>query len=456
MSNFFDIDLLKQVSATIVGVFVALFAGYLLDRWINKRKITKILKLLSEEAIVNGQNLKNLSDYIKEAVSFLENSQSNDFTPFYTYLYTFNTLIKKNIFGIITQQNLFFYINNETLNNIYAAYNRIDDIKAITDSFHMLGDYTQAERDGVSRGVIEKVGKENIMALLKSSGYIAKEAQGYNEKLIKFNKNMKKFNSVILIVIIIFIGIIGGIYYYLSVTNIPKSDNPSINQGNQSAPEITIKEPNQNELVKTEENIRNSMASSSLTLQYISTQKNPSNFTIGKTTIIGDGAIRMDTPAEWNRPVYIIQQKEYINERCEIYEYEVNTKTDQIVEVHVRYPEEIQNKLSDASGLKALECEKYGSMEMPLKSKAEIEKMAMDFLARNVSNFEQIKSQFVYSSSKKGAENPAVNEWKWEDKSYKLPEGLSGDPSPYPTIRIIVSSGGKLVYYFNSLELFDN
>jgi len=62
MSNFFDIDLLKQVSATIVGVFVALFAGYLLDRWINKRKITKILKLLSEEAIVNGQNLKNLSD----------------------------------------------------------------------------------------------------------------------------------------------------------------------------------------------------------------------------------------------------------------------------------------------------------------------------------------------------------------------------------------------------------
>lgn len=266
---------------------------------------------------------------------------------------------------------------------------------------------------------------------------------------------MKKFNPTILIVIAIAVlmGVVGGIYYYLSATKIPKIDNPSINQ---SVSETAIEEPNQNELVKVEENIRSFMASSSLTFQYISTQKNPSNFTVGKTTVIADGAIRIDTPEEWNRSVYIIQQKEYINERCEVYEYEVNTKTDQIVEVHVRYPEEIQNKLSDASGLKASECEKYGSMEIPLKSKAEIEKIAMVFLARNVSNFEQIKSQFVYSSSKKGAENPAVNEWKWEDKSYKLPEGLSGDLSPYPTIRIIISSGGRLVYYFNSSELFVN
>jgi|GEM_PF-1286150 len=258
---------------------------------------------------------------------------------------------------------------------------------------------------------------------------------------------MKKFRPVSLIVIIaiVVIGLVGGVYYYFLTTKIPKIDNLD----NQAMLEALLQAPNQDTIVKAEETLKTFMALPNLTFNYVTVQKNPSNFSVGKVTVIGDGATRMDTPPEWNRPVYVIQQNEYINNLCEVYEYEVSAETGQIIEVHVRYPEEIQNKLSGASGLKASECEKYGSIYTPLKSKAEIEKIAMDFLGKNISNFEQIKSQFVYISSKEESINPAANEWKWQDTNYKLPEGMSGD---IPTIRIIISSGGKLIYYVNGSE----
>lgn len=251
---------------------------------------------------------------------------------------------------------------------------------------------------------------------------------------------MKKFNPVVLIVIIAVavIGLVGGVYYYFLTTKIPKIDNLD----NQTMLETLLQAPNQDTIAKTEETIKTFMALPNLTFNYVTVQKNPSNFSVGKVTVIGDGATRIDTPPEWNRPVYVISQKEYINNLCEVYEYEVSAETNQVIEVHIKAP----NIPSDS-----VKCGIYGSMETPLKSKAEIEKIAMDFLGKNISNFEQIKSQFVYTPSKQGVDSPAANEWKWQDANYKLPEGMSGD---IPTIRIIISSGGKLIYYFNSSELF--
>jgi|GEM_PF-2583541 len=221
-----------------------------------------------------------------------------------------------------------------------------------------------------------------------------------------------------------------------NTTKIPKIDNLD----NQAMLETLLQAPNQDTISKTEETIKTFMALPNLTFNHVTVQKNPSNFSVGKVTVIGDGATRIDTPPEWNRPVYLVQQKEYINNQCAVYEYEVSAETNQVVEVHVK-----------ALNTDSSKCVIYGSLETPLKSKAEIEKIAMDFLGRNVKNFEQIKSQFVYISSKQGADNPAANEWKWQDTSYQLPEGMSGD---IPTIRIIISSGGKLILYFNSSELF--
>ncbi len=265
-----------------------------------------------------------------------------------------------------------------------------------------------------------------------------------------------KVNNKIILIVVIAVAIIGvASWIFLSVNNNQTSNLPT-GGNDQQATETKIQEPDQNELAKAEEAIKNFMALPDLTFQYITTQKHPSNFTIGKATAIADGAIRMDTPSEWDRPVYVIQQKEYINERCEVYEYEVLAKTNQIIEIHVRYPKEIEQTLA-TTGLKASECESYGSMEIPLKTKDVIEKSAFEYLGRDPENAKiLIRSdiQPEYISSKKGSANPAANEWKWEDKSVSLPEGLTGDPWQHPIVRIIMTSGGKLLYYLNTTGLF--
>ena len=249
---------------------------------------------------------------------------------------------------------------------------------------------------------------------------------------------MKKFRplTLIIIAVVMIIGLVSVAYYFFSTSKITKIGDFD----NQAKFEVLLQAPNQDTIAKAEEAIKTLMALSNLTFNHVTVQKNPSNFSVGKITVIGDGATRMDTPLEWNRPVYVIEQKEYIDDLCEVYEYEVSAETNQVVEVHVK---------AKNIPLHSVKCKIYGSLGTPLKSKAEIEKIAMDFLGKNITNFEQIKSQVVYISSKKGTINPAFNEWKWEDKNYKLPAGLGGS---IPTIRIIISSGGKLIYYFNSSE----
>ncbi|MDP3987442.1 MAG: hypothetical protein Q8P81_04425, partial [Nanoarchaeota archaeon] len=84
-------------------------------------------------------------------------------------------------------------------------------------------------------------------------------------------------------------------------------------------------------------------------------------------------------------------------------------------------------------------------------AKTEAETIAMDYLKRTVPNFDQIKDQFTYSQQLNGESH----QWFWEDKGYKLPEGLEGRPYSYPTIRISVS-GNKEIQYWNTVSLFEN
>lgn len=203
---------------------------------------------------------------------------------------------------------------------------------------------------------------------------------------------------------------------------------------------------------RAEAAIREFMNVSDLKLEYISTSKNPSNFTVGKTTVIGDGAFKIDTPPEWERPVYVFQQEEYINDRCEVYEYEVSVDSNQLVEVHIVYPEEIQNQAPTGDG--PIKCDDYESLEVPLKSKTEIEESALTYLQRGVTDFDNIKDKLIYTPSKKDPVNsPAANEWSWQDDEYAWPEGWSGENL---RVRVIMSSGGKLISYYNNLSLFTN
>lgn len=270
---------------------------------------------------------------------------------------------------------------------------------------------------------------------------------------------MKKF-FILSILIVLFLTTLVFVYWWQRGDALlvqPPSDfqgrgGGSINQEN--IPPLTIQSESQ-----AQENIMAFMDNLDLTIQHVTNRKNPSNFNVGYVTPIDrdlpgiTSAWRTDVPPEWERPVYIFQQTNYIDELCEVYEYEIDARNGQLVEVHVKYPEIIQRLSLDQ---RKQQCSSLGSLYGPIKTEAQIKAIAMAYLSREIPNFEEIEPQFIYKPS---TENPvniaAAHEWIWQDTNYQLPEGLTGDVYNYPTIRIIISSGGKLIYYFNSVGLFE-
>lgn len=215
--------------------------------------------------------------------------------------------------------------------------------------------------------------------------------------------------------------------------------------------------PSEAELAKAESAIRTFMGEPNLELEYMSQNRHPTNFSVLSNVKQNDGGLTADTPEEWYRPVYIFQQKNFINDRCEVYQYQVTIKTSQVVEIGIVYPEEFQQGNPTEQQERKKQCSNYGSLEIPLKTKVEIEQVAFAYLGRDPEHTKfTLRSdiQPEYIPSKPGAVNPAMNEWKWEDKGVSLPDGLTGDPWRYPVARIIMSSGGKLVYYLNTTDLF--
>lgn len=205
---------------------------------------------------------------------------------------------------------------------------------------------------------------------------------------------------------------------------------------------------------KAMEAIRIFMSQPNLKVKYIAT-RHPSNFNVGKVTNQDAGGFTMEDVDGWQRKVEVYQQTEFINDLCEVYEYEVDPRNNQIVEIHVRYPEGIPSSPDERTA----QCAKFGSFYYPLKTKDQIEQLAFEYLGRAPESTGSMLASSViqpqYIPSMKGSANPAQNEWRWEDKSYKLPEGLYSDAFAYPVLRIIMSSGGKMIYYFNSTGLFN-
>ena len=200
---------------------------------------------------------------------------------------------------------------------------------------------------------------------------------------------------------------------------------------------------------KAMQTIRKFMGEPDLQLTYIATRR-PSNFNVGKITNQDAGGFTMEDVKGWERQVEVYQQKDFIDDQCEVYEYEVDIRNNQLVEVRVRYP--------DGVSVGSPQCTGQASMYYPLKTKDQIEQTAFDYLGRvPESTGSMLASSAIqpqYIPSMKGATKPSQNEWRWEDKSYKLPEGLYSDAFAYPVIRIGMTSGGKLLYYFNSTGLF--
>ncbi|OGZ79200.1 MAG: hypothetical protein A2528_02850 [Candidatus Staskawiczbacteria bacterium RIFOXYD2_FULL_37_9] len=203
---------------------------------------------------------------------------------------------------------------------------------------------------------------------------------------------------------------------------------------------------------KATQAIRDFMAKPDLQLQYIHTRR-PSNFNVGIITNQTDNGYTSEDVDGWERKVEVYQQKEYIGNTCEVYEYEVDIRNNDIVQVGIRYPQEdiIENPK------KQEECQDSHSLETSLLTLSEIEEIAMGYAQRGVKNFNEIKDKFIYEGS---SVNPkaisAHNAWIYENKDYKLPEGLTAElPSKFPTIWSRVSSGGYLIMWLNTTGLFN-
>lgn len=189
--------------------------------------------------------------------------------------------------------------------------------------------------------------------------------------------------------------------------------------------------------------IRTFMADPALELSYVNTDLPMPYFRVGKVTKMGNGE-NMEAVDGWTRQVNVYDQKKLINGKCAVYEFHTDTRNHTLTAVLIRglRPSEIDAFKED--GVTCIS-DPYDTQNI---TKIEAETVAMDYLKRAVPNFDKIKDQFVYSQQKS-------HEWVWEDKSYKLPEGLSSRPYLYPTIRISVNSNRE-IQYWNTVSLFEN
>ena len=193
--------------------------------------------------------------------------------------------------------------------------------------------------------------------------------------------------------------------------------------------------------------IRSFMANSNLDLISKGTGLPQPYFMVGKAFPLDKGGgITIEKVPEWERSVNIYEQKDLINGQCEVYEYQIDSRNNTLTAVHIR-----NLRSSEIDELKASDATCGGASTVPKLSKEEAETIALGYLKRALPNFDQIKDQFTYSQ-KLGGES---QEWRFEDKSYKLPEGLTGDPYSYPVIHIVIF-GDKSILYENTSTLFED
>lgn len=192
--------------------------------------------------------------------------------------------------------------------------------------------------------------------------------------------------------------------------------------------------------------IRTFMAQPNLELSFLNTDLPMPYFRVGKVTKLANGE-NMEKVDGWVRQVNIYVQKEIVNGGCYVYEYHTDVRKHILTAVVLRglKPNEI-----DALKNQGINCvSNPGNMSKITKKEAET--IAMDYLRRAMPNLDQIWGQFTHSLQSNGESH----QWLWEDKGYKLPEGLEGRPWSYPTIRISVN-GDHTVSYWNTESLFQN
>ena len=194
--------------------------------------------------------------------------------------------------------------------------------------------------------------------------------------------------------------------------------------------------------------IRAFMGDSELALTYVRSGS-PSNFNVARFEPFPEGGGGRSERAEgWERTVNVYQSAEEIEGTCSVYEFEVYPKTHDVVQVHTVYPDNYDGQ-----------CDQQGGLFAPRVSDDQIFSTGWAYLERALDNFAEVKDAIDPEAMTKDPTRSATDRyrWFWEDTDYQLPEGLSGDSAvdSRPTVRLFITSAGKLVQYHNTIPLFD-
>ena len=199
-----------------------------------------------------------------------------------------------------------------------------------------------------------------------------------------------------------------------------------------------------NKVNKAKESVKKFMNDPGMDLVYSYYSYHPSNYMIGKRISKNKEIGGMKSSIDMLHPVYVFQEKKFINNDCQVYQYEVSTETLQVVEIQTAWPRWFQaeedSKCPDAYSLSA-------------KNKEVVEKFALDILAKDPEHTDIILANSNFQA--KFTELKYSYDWLWEDESISLPEELTGDPFQHPVMRIMMTKDGRLDYYLNTFDIFE-
>jgi hypothetical protein len=204
---------------------------------------------------------------------------------------------------------------------------------------------------------------------------------------------------------------------------------------------------------KAMEAIRQFREKPGLELVYVKTYPQPTKFGIGKIVSQGENSTQTEIPEGYSVPVEIYQEKEPIGGGCEVYEYEVDVETNKIVEMRIVYPAGYdQYELGQEEQVKCDKTDEF--LYQPLYTEAQLEEIAMNFLKKNVANFDEIKDEFVYRPSTAKSGNTIANErfWRWTGEKPEVPEGWMVDTPP--VINLLLASSGEIIQYGDNTDSF--
>ncbi len=197
---------------------------------------------------------------------------------------------------------------------------------------------------------------------------------------------------------------------------------------------------------RAKEAIRKFMDNQGMELIYSSFLPHPSNFLVGISSGQNKESRTMRISSEWLRPVYIFQEKKFINNDCQVYQYEVSAENYEIIEIQTAWPQWFQPEEKN-------DCPDVYSR--PTKDKEELEKFAFKFFLDVPRYNLLLSSSDELNLSPKFTELKYFYEWLWENKNISLPEELTGDPYQHPVIKIMLTKDGRLDHYLNTTELFE-